>query len=158
MQLTEFSREFGKARWGLDVLVCIAAAVSLPFLIGIWTFPLDASPVTFSGFMAGTAAIAFAYLLSSLLGKWIMRISSWSFVWVAAGGSVLYAIVRVIEDLPAAIDYHNRFVADSTLTVYLISYSVPTFILVVLLFGGFSLIASSFVRILLLLCSARRSI
>lgn len=147
MQLTEFRREFNKNRWGLDVIVCIAAAMSLPILIRIWTFPLKASPLDVTQLLTGFIGITFVYLLGSVLGKWLVRIRSMSFVWTAVVGSVLYAIVKTVLVLPGEIEHHGRFFADSTLTGYLIKYLVPPFIFVVFVFGGFSLIATLGVRL-----------
>lgn len=148
MQLTGIRREFATARWELDVVICVAAALSLPFLMRILAFPLKAAPITITQLIAGATAITLAYLLSALLAKWLIRIRSWSFVWVALVGSMLYAIVRVMAGLPAENEYHSRFLTDISLTAYLYNYSVGTFIFVAFFFGGFSLIVSSFARIL----------
>lgn len=71
MQLTEFRREFSKNQWGLDTIVCITAAMSLPILMRYWTFPLEASPLDVTQLLTGLIGITFAYLLSSVLGAWV---------------------------------------------------------------------------------------
>lgn len=148
MQLTGFRIEFAKARWGLDMIVCIAAAVSLHLLITIWTFPFETSPLDVSQLLAKVVSIIVAYVLSSVLGIWVLRIHARSFVWTAVAGTITYAILEVALILPRAIEYHGRFGVDSSLIGYLLRNSIPPFILILILFGGVTLIVSSFVRIL----------
>ena len=149
MQLTEFKYEINKARWGIDVIVCIAATISLPLLISIWTFPLESSPLTFTGLLPVAVAVAVIYFLSSIIGKWVVRVRSRSFVWTAVAGALLCATVQVVLALPDAIEYHSRLVLDKSLTHYLIVYSAPRFFLLAFVLGGFSLIATVSVRLLL---------
>lgn len=148
MQLTAFRREFNIARWGLDASVCVAAAMSLPSLIRILIFPLEIGPVTVTVLLVSAFVITFSYVLSSVLGKWVIRIRSWSFVWTAVAGSALCAIAQVVQALPATIENHSRYAADASLTFYLIRESFLLFTFVVFFLGSFSLIATVGVRFL----------
>ncbi len=148
MQLTEFKREFDEARWGADAIVCIVAAISLPLIIRLLTFPLEAAPLNFPLVFTGVIGITIIYLLGSALGKWVIRTRFKSYIWIPVTGSLLYAIVKVTLALPSVIEYHSRFHSDEMLLVYLVNDLTPGFIFTVVVFGGYSLIATMVFRFL----------
>ena len=148
MQFSELKHEFNKARWGIDIIVCIVTAVSLPLLFRLLTFPLEATPLVITKLLTSVAVITFLYLLSSVIGKWVLRIRSKSFLWTPVAGALLCAITQAIFALPSAIEYYSRFVQDKSLIRYLIGYSVPGIIFIVLVLGGFSLASTVAFRLL----------
>jgi hypothetical protein len=144
MQLAEFKSQVRKPRWGLDSVICIAAAVCFPVLIEILTWPMD-SPRRELSRVAITATIA--YPLSAVIGKWVVRVPSKSFAWTALVGTAFYVIGRFTISLPTMIEFHDRFHGDTSLTAYLVQDFVSAFGFIVVFLGGFLLIATASVRI-----------